>query len=77
MVNDGHISQGQYCSYTLMDYTSKKILYLKTLDKHMTERKSGNMEKAVFQASMEELSSKGLNAVEVVTDAHLGIGALI
>lgn len=60
-----------------MDKDSKKILTLKTVDKRMTDRKSPNMEKFGFQAAMEELCDKGLNVVEVVTDAHLGIGALM
>lgn len=60
-----------------MEEDTKKILTLKTIDKRMTDRKSGNMEKFGFQAAMEELKEKGVKVVEVVTDAHLGIGALM
>jgi len=71
----GHCAQ--YCSYSLMEKDTKKILTLKTIDKRMTDRKSGNMEKFGFQATMEELKEKGVTVAEVVTDAHLGIGALM
>jgi hypothetical protein len=60
-----------------MEKDTKKILTLKTIDKRMTDRKSGNMEKFGFQAAMKELNEKGVKVVEVVTDAHLGIGALM
>jgi hypothetical protein len=60
-----------------MDKDTKKILTLKTVDKRMTERKAPNMEKYGFQAAMDDLTNKGMNVVEVVTDAHLGIGALM
>lgn len=75
MDSPGH--SAQYCSYTVMDNDSKKILTVKTLDKRMTERKSANMEKKGFQLSMTELEERGLAIKEVVTDAHLGIGALM
>ncbi|XP_060581941.1 uncharacterized protein LOC132738455 [Ruditapes philippinarum] len=71
----GHCSQ--YCSYTLMEDTTKKILTIKTLDKRMTDRKSVNMEKLGFERGMRELESEQVEVKEVVTDAHLGIGALM
>ncbi|XP_060569542.1 uncharacterized protein LOC132727955 [Ruditapes philippinarum] len=71
----GHCSQ--YCSYTLMEDTTKKILTIKTLDKRMTDRKSVNMEKLGFERGMSELESEQVEVKEVVTDAHLGIGALM
>ena len=60
-----------------MDNASKKILTLQTVDKRMTGRKSAAMEKVGFQAAMDDLNAKGVGVVEVVTDAHMGIGALI
>ena len=75
--NDSPGHSAQYCSYTMMEQNSKKILTLKTLDKRVTDRKSANMEKVSFQAAMTELHEKGVKVKEVVTDAHVGIGALM
>lgn len=60
-----------------MEEESKKILTSRTLDKRRTESKAVIMEKAGFQAAMEELREKHVSVEEVVTDAHPGIGALI
>lgn len=43
MDSPGH--SAQYCSYTFMEYTSKKILCITTMDKRSTDRKSTNLEK--------------------------------
>ncbi len=75
--NDSPGHCAQYCSYTLMEQKTKQILTLKTLDKRVTDRKSGNMEKVGFKAAMDELKIRGMNVAEVVTDAHLGIGAMM
>jgi hypothetical protein len=46
------------------------------MDKRETEKKSTNMEKACFLKAMEELRERDVVA-EVVTDAHLQIGAVM
>lgn len=61
----------------MMDNESKKILSLITMDKRQTEKKSSNMEKACFVRAMEELAENGVVVSEVVTDAHLQIGAVM
>lgn len=71
----GH--SAQYCSYTLMENETKKILTVHTIDKRMTDRKSTNMEKAGFQTALNELLEKNISVKEVVTDAHLGIGSVM
>ncbi|XP_056013553.1 uncharacterized protein LOC125667203 isoform X1 [Ostrea edulis] len=43
----------------------------------MTDRKSVNMEKAGFQIALNDLLEKDIKVVEVVTDAHLGIGSVM
>ena len=43
--NDSHGHCSQSCSYTLKEDATKKIQTLQTLDKHITDRKSVNMEK--------------------------------
>lgn len=60
-----------------MEDTTKKILTIKTLDKRMSDRKSVNMEKLGFERGMNELEAEQVEVKEVVTDAHLGIGALM
>jgi hypothetical protein len=60
-----------------MENGSKKILSVKTLDKRETDRKSGNLEKAGFIRGIQEVQDNGLHIAEVVTDAHIQIGALM
>lgn len=60
-----------------MEIDSKKVLAINTIDKRVTERKSAAMEKHGCQNTLEELAEKGINVVELVTDAHLGIGAMM
>ncbi|XP_069139069.1 uncharacterized protein [Argopecten irradians] len=67
----------KFCSYTVMENDSKKILSLVTVDKRETEKKSCLMEKAGFQKVMRELSRDGMSVKEVVTDAHSQIGAFM
>lgn len=47
------------------------------MDKRQTEKESSNMEKACFVRAMEELAENGVVVSEVVTDAHLQIGAVM
>ncbi|XP_052260955.1 uncharacterized protein LOC127865098 [Dreissena polymorpha] len=75
--NDSPGHSAQYCSYTMMEYDSKKILTLRTLDKRSTDRKSTNMEKVGFEQALQELTDNNIAVEEVVTDAHLGIGSIM
>lgn len=75
MDSPGHCAQ--YCTYTVMEDQTKKILSLKTLYKRETEKKSTNLEKAGFVKCLQEIQEKGLTVKEVVTDAHLQIGAMM
>ncbi|XP_062593204.1 uncharacterized protein LOC134254679 isoform X2 [Saccostrea cucullata] len=75
MDSPGH--SAQYCSYTFMEYTSKKILCITTMDKRSTDRKSTNLEKACFQRGMQFFKDKGIKVVEVVTDAHVQIASVM
>ena len=75
MDSPGHCAQ--YCSYTMMDNNSKKIVSLLTLDKRQTARKSGNLEKLGFQNTLTELGRKGCAISEVVTDAHMQISSIM
>ena len=75
MDSPGH--SAQYCSYTFMENTTKKILCIITMDKRETGRKSTNMEKACFLKGLQFLQQKGVKVVEVITDAHVQITALM
>lgn len=75
MDSPGHCAQ--YCSYTFMEYTSKKILCITTMDKRSTDRKSTNLEKACFMKGMQFFKDKGIKVVEVVTDAHVQIASVM
>ena len=75
MDSPGH--NAQYCSYTMMDNNSKKIVSLLTLDKRQTAGKSGNLEKLGFQKTLGELRQKGCTISEVVTDAHMQISSIM
>lgn len=67
----------QYCSYTFMEYDTKTILYILTMDKRATEKKSTNLEKACFVQGLRFLLDKGLRIVEVVTDAHVQVASVM
>lgn len=60
-----------------MEDNSKKILSIQTLNKRMSDGKSATMEKAGFVQAMAELMDQGLSVEEVVTDANLGIEAVM
>lgn len=81
MYSPGHCAQ--FCTYTFMENSSKKILAISTLDKRETDRKSVNLEKAGLIRGQKEIQEQDLNVTEVVTDpevvtdAHLQIGAVM
>lgn len=75
MDSPGHCAQ--FCSYTFMEYETKKILSIVTMDKRMTDKKSTVLEKACFLKGLRELLAKNLKVVEVVTDAHPQIESLM
>lgn len=75
MDSPGHCAQ--FCTYTFMENSSKKILAISTLDKRETDKKSVNLEKAGFIRGLKEIQEQDLNVTEVVTDAHLQIGAVM
>lgn len=75
MDSPGHCAQ--YCTYTMMDNASKKIVSLITLDKRQAAGKSGNLEKAGFLKSMNMLAEQEVSVSEVVTDAHMQITAVM
>lgn len=71
MDSPGHTAQ------TFMEYDTKTILYILTMDKRATEKKSTNLEKACFVKGFSFLLDKGLRIVEVVTDAHVQVASVM
>lgn len=75
--NDSPGHRAQYCTYTMMDDQSKKIISLITMDKRETGKKSCKIEKTCFMKSRNDLLENHINIEEVVTDTHIQIGAVI
>lgn len=73
MDSPGHCAQ--YCSYTVMENSTKKIVSLETMDKRQTGGKSSNLEKACLVKTIATLSRKEVDIAEIVTDAHMQISA--
>ena len=71
MDSPGH--SAQYCSYTIMEFRSKNIFCIITMDKRQSDGKSTNLEKACFVKGLQYLLGKHVNIVEIVTDAHVQI----
>ncbi|CAC5358179.1 unnamed protein product [Mytilus coruscus] len=65
------------CTYTFMEMKTKRILCIVTMDKTMTEGKSTSLEKSCFEKGLKILTDAGLYIIEVVTDAHPRIRALM
>lgn len=70
----GHCAQ--YCSYTTMDNDTKEIIHVATIDKRQTSWNSVVMEKEGFIQTVDKLTPK-IKLVEICTDAHAQIGALM
>uniref|UniRef100_A0A672JA34 Uncharacterized protein n=1 Tax=Salarias fasciatus TaxID=181472 RepID=A0A672JA34_SALFA len=66
----GHCAQ--YCTYTTMDYESRDIINITTVDKRETNRNSVAMEKEGFTRTMDQLLSE-IPLKEMCTDAHVQI----
>ncbi|KAF1381218.1 hypothetical protein PFLUV_G00151320 [Perca fluviatilis] len=74
--NDSPGHCAQYCSYTTMELDTKEIIHVATIDKRQTSWNSNIMEKEGFIQTVDKLSRE-LKLVEICTDAHIQIGALM
>ena len=70
----GHCAE--FCTYTTMDYDSKDIINIVTVDKRETDRNSVRMEKECFIRTMDQLLTE-IPLKEICTDAHVQIKALM
>ncbi|XP_020786323.2 uncharacterized protein LOC110165467 [Boleophthalmus pectinirostris] len=79
LLGDGRMDSpgfcAQYCTYTMMDNETKKIVYMHSSDKRETQRNSVTVEKHCFLKCMKEIM-KDLTVKEVCTDAHSQISSL-
>ena len=67
----------KYCTYTAMDCKSKRILDIQVIDKRETGLKSPNMELMGLNKVRGHLEKKKITVVEIVTDAHPQIMAML
>ncbi|XP_038147254.1 uncharacterized protein LOC119787453 [Cyprinodon tularosa] len=74
--NDSPGHCAQYCSYTTMENDTKEIIHVATIDKRHTSWNSVVMEMEGFIQTVDKLTSE-IKLVEVCTDAHAQIGALM
>ena len=75
--NDSPGHCAKYCTYTLMENESQSIVSVVIVDKRQVKLKATNMEKFGFCESMNALRAKGLEIVEVVTDASTQISGVM
>ncbi|XP_030261975.1 uncharacterized protein LOC115574526 [Sparus aurata] len=80
VVGDGRMDSpgfcAQYCTYSVMENDSKKIISMVTVDKRETARNSVIMEKEAFIRTFDKLRQDMANLSEICTDAHTQIAAL-
>jgi len=65
----------QYCSYSVMENDTKKIISIVNIDKRETARNSVAMEKEGFLRTVDDLC-QDLKLAEFCTDANVQISAL-
>ncbi|XP_069108222.1 uncharacterized protein [Argopecten irradians] len=75
MDSPGH--SAQYCTYSLMELDSNKIMSIVTVDKRETGKVSTVMEKLGFKRALEDLLSKNVKIAEIATDQHMQISSLM
>ena len=62
----------KFCTYSVMEIESGKILHAETVDKREVDLQSPNMERIAFRRSMEFLLSN-IKCTEIITDASSSI----
>ena len=75
--NDSPGFSAQYCTYTLLDHTTKDIVAVEFCDKREAGDKSPNMEPFALVRALEAVKAKQVKVSELVTDAHPTISALL
>ncbi|XP_062570141.1 uncharacterized protein LOC134232209 [Saccostrea cucullata] len=75
MDSPGHTAQ--YCSYTFMEYDTKTILHIITMDKRVTEKKKAHIRESLLCSGLAISSGQGTSYCEVVTDAHVQVASVM
>ncbi|XP_013383831.1 uncharacterized protein LOC106154126 [Lingula anatina] len=75
MDSPGH--SAQYCTYVVTNYETGDVLDIQVVEKKETQLNSNAMEKEGLLRSLRFLRERGINVVEIVTDAHVSIAAHI
>ena len=71
--NDSPGHSAKYCTYTSMEYQSKEIVDIITVDKREVDLKSPNLEVRGFCKLLRLLLDAGIQVKEVITDAHVQV----
>ena len=66
-----------FCTYTVMNQSDKRILAMEVVDKREVQLNSGRMGARGFQKAMIDLHAAGIDVTEVVTDAHPQISSIM
>ncbi len=74
--NDSPGHSAQYCTYSLLEHTTKDLVAVIVVDKRETALKSSTMEVAALKRGLDSLKEKGCCVEEVTTDAHPQIAHL-
>ena len=69
-------NSAKYCTYSLMDYETNKILHVETVDKREVRLQSPNMEHKAFSRSMVHILQI-VQCPEIITDASSSVRKLI
>ena len=68
--NDSPGHSAQYCTYSLVEQTSRDLVAVMVVDKRETNLRSSTMELSALKRGIQLLKEKGVCVAEVTTDAH-------
>ena len=84
MAGDGRCdspdSSAKFCSYSLMDASTSKVLHVETIDKREVQLQSPNMEREDVKRALNVLLAKLDKSVlieEIITDASSSVRTIV
>ena len=66
----------KYCTYSLLDQSTSKIIEIQQVQKTETDNKSTRMEVLAFERAMDSVIAEGLTVAIIATDRHTSIRKL-
>ena len=69
-------SSAKFCSYSLMDVSTRKVLHVETIDKREVQLQSPNMEREGVKCALNFLLAKldkSVQIEEIITDASSSV----